>query len=352
MNKKTLFPLLVIGILCVFGITLLIISNHSENQTITNCGDDYNCLYQKISEGKTAKIVINEEVESLSIIEKSEIKVEPKNDKYEVTLRILDLQKIEKQNLTTRSIVESISETCPRIINNLDKIRSTSAVCMASTPEEAKNIAVNGLNEETIRQNDCTGELINQIREICITSGFPPGVRKPAVYLYPIEKSNIKVSVELNGFITQSEPTYLTGWNVIAEPSGLIDGKFDYLFYEAQLKELNLPEEGWVVKYDNLNTWFDTQLILLGLNENEKNQFKEYWLNELPKSKYYEVRLFEDSFLKENMNLIISPQPDTVIRLNFYFKPLNKEINIQEPVIITPERIGFTVVEWGGVLDN
>jgi len=52
------------------------------------------------------------------------------------------------------------------------------------------------------------------------------------------------------------------------------------------------------------------------------------------------------------MNLIIEPKPDTLIRTIFYFKPINEKTEIEEPTIETPERIGFTVVEWGGLLDN
>ncbi|HRZ85461.1 MAG TPA: hypothetical protein P5277_01650 [Candidatus Paceibacterota bacterium] len=52
------------------------------------------------------------------------------------------------------------------------------------------------------------------------------------------------------------------------------------------------------------------------------------------------------------MGLIISPQPDTIIRANFYFNPLENIKQINEPVIIKPERKGFVVVEWGGILNN
>jgi len=177
-------------------------------------------------------------------------------------------------------------------------------------------------------------------------------VKKPAIYLYPTEDSFVNVQLNINGKITKDIPEYKNGWNVFVTKAGIIENKYDYLFYEAQLRKIELPNSGWVIIYEDLENWFDVNLIKLGLNEKEKNQFKEYWLNELPKSDYYEIRIFEDSFLKENMDLIISPQPDTLIRLNFNFKPLNKEVNIQEPKIITPKRMGFTVVEWGGVLDN
>jgi hypothetical protein len=119
-------------------------------------------------------------------------------------------------------------------------------------------------------------------------------------------------------------PDYKEGWNVFVSKEGLIENTYDYLFYETKLRKIELPKSGWLVRYDDLENWFDSHLIALGLNEKEKNQFKQYWLNELPKSNYYEIRLLEDSFLKENMDLIISPQPDTVIRLNFYFRPLQE----------------------------
>ena len=177
-------------------------------------------------------------------------------------------------------------------------------------------------------------------------------IKKPAIYLYPREDSFVNVQLEINGKLTKNIPVYNNGWNVFVTKEGLIDNKYDYLFYEAKLKQIELPNEGWVVKYEDLENWFDINLILLGLNEKEKNQFKDYWLNELSYSNYYKIELFEDSFLKENMDLKISPQPNTLIRLNFNFKALNKKIVISEPMIITPKRIGFTVVEWGGVTEN
>ncbi|MFZ1627276.1 MAG: hypothetical protein WAT81_05785 [Candidatus Moraniibacteriota bacterium] len=50
--------------------------------------------------------------------------------------------------------------------------------------------------------------------------------------------------------------------------------------------------------------------------------------------------------------LAVSVLVTTVIRRNFYFKPLESQIILEQPNIITPERKGFTVVEWGGLLDK
>lgn len=73
-------------------------------------------------------------------------------------------------------------------------------------------------------------------------------------------------------------------------------------------------------------------------------------MKRLPKSPYYEIKLVSSEFLNKNAKLIIDPKPDTQIRLLFYFKPIKKLYTINEPKIITPERQGFTVVEWGGIL--
>ena len=180
----------------------------------------------------------------------------------------------------------------------------------------------------------------------------PVVFKKPAVYLYPIEDSFINVQLDVNGKIIKDIPPYNNGWHVFATQEGLIENKYDYLFYEAKLNQIDLPESGWIVPSQELENWFDTNLIKLGLNQKEKDQFKEYWLSELPDANYYEIKLFEENFLKENMNLIITPNPDTIIRLNFYFKPLKEKISLPEPIVNTPERSGFTVVEWGGILSE
>ena len=175
-------------------------------------------------------------------------------------------------------------------------------------------------------------------------------VKKPAIYLYPETPSQVSVQVLVNGKITASEPEYGKGWNVLASPDGKIDGKYDYLFYEAELRNPALPSGGWVVEHAKIGEWFDTMLPRLGLNEREAGQFKEYWLKELPPARYYEMRLLSGEYLRDNLALQISPTPDTVIRAEFYFRPLEEKKALAEPVIVTPKRRGFVVVEWGGIL--
>jgi hypothetical protein len=174
--------------------------------------------------------------------------------------------------------------------------------------------------------------------------------KKPAIYLYPEEDSQISVKVNINGKMIKDIPKYNEGWNVFVTKEGLIENQFDYLFYEAGLRKIEIPKKGWIVKYEDLDSWFEINLEKLGLNKKEKLQFKEYWLNMLEKSNYYEIKLLSEEFLNKNMELIVVPNPDTKIRLNFLFKPIKESYEIENPKIVTPLREGFTLVEWGGIV--
>jgi len=173
---------------------------------------------------------------------------------------------------------------------------------------------------------------------------------KPAIYLYPQETLKIKVSLSINGEITTSEPEYNNGWDVVVEPGGNIEGSYDYLFYEARLNYLKTPDEGWCVEYDHLEIWMNTTLKELGLNEKESRDFKDFWLDFLPIANYYEIKLLSKDYLDLHMGLIVDPQPETIIRVLLTFSPYQNAVEIDTPLIKTPIRSGFTVVEWGGFI--
>lgn len=196
-------------------------------------------------------------------------------------------------------------------------------------------------------------ETKEECEKFCLENEEPPyPVKKPAIYLYPAKKSIVNVSLRINGTITKTIPAYNEGWSVTANPEGMIEGTYDYLFYEADLKTISLPKEGWVVAYNELNRWFDLNLAKLGLNAKEKKQFKEYWMKELPSAPYYKIQLLDEQFLSDNMALTITPKPDAILRLNFYFTPMKQAVTIKEPPIKPFIRKGFIAVEWGGILNN
>ncbi|MCX6777303.1 MAG: hypothetical protein NT157_00250 [Candidatus Micrarchaeota archaeon] len=181
------------------------------------------------------------------------------------------------------------------------------------------------------------------------------GVYKPNIYLYPEKTMTVKVSLELpKGYLTVTDPKISgSGWEVTAHPSGELDlggATYPYLFYEAKtLPGFDLGR-AWVVKDDELGAWFDEMLPKMGLNAKETKDFTEYWNTNLPKADYYRISLLSREDLNEVVRLKVEPKPDTVIRVMLVVEGLDGPVDAVKPVIATPERNGFTVVEWGVIL--
>ena len=180
---------------------------------------------------------------------------------------------------------------------------------------------------------------------------------KPAIYLYPEKKMNVKVVVMPKGFLTYTDPKYpKDGWEVTAYPGGRIisGGKsYEYLYYESKIldSEINKPTEGFVVLFDELPSLYNSVLPKLGLSEKEAKDFKDYWEKALPKSPYYFVGIMKEKDIEKIEPLTISPKETTMIRVRLYFQALDEKIDINEPVIeASSKRNGFSVVEWGGIV--
>ncbi len=180
-----------------------------------------------------------------------------------------------------------------------------------------------------------------------------PVVKKPALYLYPTKPRQIEIYLKPKGWLTKTIPYYNGIWLVRASPKGIIDNKYEYLFYEVALNSsLKLPKEGWVVKAEEMERWFDKTLSKLGLKGKEIEDFKEYWLKELKGYPYFKIRILSQKFLNENLGIQIKPKPDKMIRVILVFEGIKEKERMVEPNIKTPKRKGFTVVEWGGILMN
>jgi hypothetical protein len=48
--------------------------------------------------------------------------------------------------------------------------------------------------------------------------------------------------------------------------------------------------------------------------------------------------------------LFVSPKPDTSIRIFLEFAGLNKPVDLISQKLDAPKRLGFTLIEWGGLL--
>lgn len=178
---------------------------------------------------------------------------------------------------------------------------------------------------------------------------------KPAIYLYPEQKTQVNVKVAPKGPFTLTIPSYPTnGWNVTAYPDGrVVDNsvnvEYPYLYWEASIadKYINEPKEGYVVKHNELAELFAKVLPAVGLNAKESSEFTQYWLKALPESNYYFVGILPENEIDELAPLTIQPKPDSVLRVTLFFKTLDQKIDVTAPNLTGFERKGFTVTEWG-----
>lgn len=178
-------------------------------------------------------------------------------------------------------------------------------------------------------------------------------IAKPIIYLYPTEETNVTIKFKNEKLLTQTYPKYKGSWTVLAKPNGdLIDlktGRYYYsLYWEGKDNDYKLENYGFVVEGKDTISFLEEKLNKLGLNEREANEFIIYWLPILENNKYNYIRFATTEEVNKIMPLEVNPNPDTVIRILMIYKPLNKKINVKEQKIITPERKGFTLVEWGG----
>lgn len=176
---------------------------------------------------------------------------------------------------------------------------------------------------------------------------------KPNIYLYPktTTKMNLTLDFPNGGKVVKSIPDYNTGWNnITVEPSGKINGKFTYLFYESDNRDFSQYSEGWIVKKETLELFFRKNMSDYGFKGQEIEDFIEYWIPLLKDSSCYAVYPQLNKNISKEVVLNISKKPDSLLRLIYTIKPCNSSLSLKEPIIPSFSRTGFVATEWGVVL--
>lgn len=178
---------------------------------------------------------------------------------------------------------------------------------------------------------------------------------KPVIYLYPEEEMDISVRVEPTGGFKITEPDYNDGWLVKAKPNGELfnysdNENYPYLFWEGYGIEYDRPEEGFMVKRDDVHKFLVEKLTKLGLVKQEYDEFIEFWLPRMQDKPFYFVTFVSKEDFDKIAPLSVEPSPDTVIRVFMDYEGLDYPLDVVEQKIVTPERIGFVVAEWGGAM--
>ena len=198
----------------------------------------------------------------------------------------------------------------------------------------------------------CEEEKVIELNSRLATNpdGTPIVYRKPIIYLYPEETTDVTVKVDCD--LTVTYPFYNDGWKVTAQPDGTLtnhaDGReYSYLFWEGEGYGQMDFSEGFVVKGEDTVAFLQEKLSAMGMTPREYNEFIVYWLPYMQDNAYNLI-----SFQWENYDasakLNITPEPDNMLRVFMAFKALEEPMDIPEQKLPTLQREGFTVVEWGG----
>ncbi len=178
---------------------------------------------------------------------------------------------------------------------------------------------------------------------------------KPNIYLYPTEKKILGVTLNFprGGRIITSIPDYGKGWLVSVDTNGIINNKFEYLFYESDQPDIWQTNEGWIINVSDLEEFFTDNLAEYGFNGREIKDFTDYWIPRLKDYEYYEIYPQEKKLIDTVITLEITDAPDAVLRLYYLIRGADSDVNSK---IIAPAdklpfiRTGFCVTEWGVVL--
>jgi len=177
----------------------------------------------------------------------------------------------------------------------------------------------------------------------------PRMARKPVIYLYPQQATEVSVSLDTE--LTVTYPEYGGGWNVTAYPDGTLytaDGReYSYLFWEGFCDTEWDFSEGFCVKGSDTAEFLQSALSEQGLTPEEYNEFIVYWLP-LMKDNKYNVISFQRENYERSAPLTITPQPDVIKRVFMAYYPSDSEVDIPPQSLSGFDRSGFAAVEWGG----
>lgn len=178
-------------------------------------------------------------------------------------------------------------------------------------------------------------------------------IAKPVLYLYPEEKELITVNFEHEDRLLTTYPKFKDEWEVVAEPNGDLtsDSKYYYgLFWdEENYKDYDFST-GFYVSGEEAISFLEEKLNYIGLNDRERNEFIMYWLPILEQNEHNLVHFDLTEEREKENKIYINPKPDSLLRVSIVIKKVDGKTNIKEQELEMFERVGFSAVEWGGIV--
>lgn len=176
---------------------------------------------------------------------------------------------------------------------------------------------------------------------------------KPVIYLYPPQKTDVRVRLSPDGQLTCTYPRYdaQRGWQVTAAPDGTLTDAagqtYRYLYWEGEAEAAFDFSRGFCVRGADTAAFLEQALDRLGLTRAEANEFIIYWLPQMQDNAYNIIAFQQDAYT-DAARLSIDPAPDTLIRVFMAWQASDRFVDLPPQELNAPARTGFTVVEWGG----
>lgn len=179
-------------------------------------------------------------------------------------------------------------------------------------------------------------------------------VDKPVIYVYGKQNQKVSIKLDLKGEFSFTYPQYSNGWNFIANPYGSIqieDKKYHYLFWDGKLEidpsKLDL-NEGFIIDKNNLVSFFEEKLKLMGLNSQEIEDYITYWCPRMNVNEKNYIHFIFNETYNNYATITIDPKPETIFRVCMLWSKADGNSVLKEQKIESFKRNGFTIVEWGG----
>ncbi len=181
-------------------------------------------------------------------------------------------------------------------------------------------------------------------------------LRKPIIYLYSTDRTAISLKLDFKGKLLTTFPKYENGWELIGFSDGTIQDKktkryYNSLFWDGEQnfsKEHYKYSEGFEISKNYLTEFLIQKLELIGLNNNETNDFIQFWLPILEKNELNFIHFYVNEDYNVFSKNIVSPMPETSIRVFMEFYKIDSKTYLPEQNFKKTVRNGFTLVEWGG----
>jgi len=219
-----------------------------------------------------------------------------------------------------------------------------------------------GFDEDVVESHDFKSKHSVQIDFYLAKNRQNMQMKKPVIYLYADKDTECQLSITPHNSMSFTYPETKDSWIVKIHKDGSLIAKnkeVPYLFWEGN-QDLQLNSEndkiiGNVVSKGDVVTFFEDELTNFGLSRTEVTDFITFWAPQMTTAEKYLIQFktneeYENEIARLSCDCIF----DAELRIFALIQPLksDEKVGVTKQHLKKNERIGLTLVEWGGAISN